>query len=548
VSGASTRGAGGIAGQILGTVFFLFFGGLGLLFTVWLGRQLYRDAQTYRWPPVPCVILESGITDQGGNSPYAVHVHYQYHWNDSSYSSQQLATQKKSFSDYSKAQRLADQFRPDTKGTCYVNSRNPTDAILQRTPLWSAFLILLPLTFLAIGVGAIYFIWRKSPPSRLSGSSVTRGQTVRGHKFALLFFLVFLLVGLVVSYFLVVAPAIKSIQARQWNAVPCTIVSSRVQSHSSDDGTTYSVDILYSYEIDGREYKANRYHFLGGSSSGYKGKRQIVNQHPPGAKKICYVNPRDPTDAVLHRGFSKNMWFGLIPLIFVAVGLGGVLGTVRQAKNHLTTTTPLRPADGVLLKPKASPVAKFVGGLLVSIFWNGITWVGVYFVIQDKSWFVLLFLSLFVLIGLALIWATVHSFFGLFSPRARLRASHTPVALGESVELSWEFNGSIDKLRDLHLILEGREERDEGSGKNRRTKTDAFYTADIAHLTNPNDLKRGTVLCTIPTDHLPTDTEGSERVIWFIRLKAVVELGADLNDEYPLPVVAAGPSNVGLSS
>jgi hypothetical protein len=548
VSAAATRRAGGLGGQILGTVFFLFFGGLGFLFTVWVARQFYRDAQTYRWPPVPCVILESGITDQGGNSPYAVHVHYQYQWNDSTYSSQQLATQKKSFSDYSKALRLVDKFRTDSPSICYVSPGNPTDAILQRTPLWSGFVILLPLTFLAIGVGAIYFIWRKSPRSSVPGSNVTRAQTVHGHKLALLFFSIFLVAGLVVSYFLMVAPTLKTIQARKWNAVPCTIISSRVQSHSSDDGTTYSVDILYAYEVDGREHKANRYHFLGGSSSGRRGKQKIVNQHPPGAKKICYVNPRDPTDAVLHRGFSTGMWFGLIPLVFVAVGLGGIIGTLRSKSKPAMSTGISRPPDGVLLKPKASPVAKFVGGLLAALFWNGITWVGVFFVIQDKAWFVLLFLSLFVLIGLALSWVTIHSFFGLFSPRARLRASHTPVALGESVELSWDFAGRIDKLRDLHLILEGRDERDEGSGKNRRTKTDVFYAADIAHFTNPNELKSGTVLCTIPGEHLPTDTEGSERVIWLIRLKAVVELGADLNDEYPLPVVASSPSGVSSSS
>jgi hypothetical protein len=540
VSAAATRRASGIGGKILGTIFFLFFGGLGLLFTVWLASQVYRDGQTYRWPPVPCVILESGVTDKGGSSPYVVQVHYQYEWSGSSHSSQQFATQTKAFSDYSKAQRLIDKFPADTKSFCYVDQHNPSDAVLQRTPLWYAPFLLLPLTFFAIGVGAIYVIWRKSPAPTASPSTVARAKA-HGHKFAFCFFGLFLVVGLVVSYFLMVAPTLKTIQARKWNALPCTIISSRVQSHSSDDGTTYSVDILYSYEVDGREYKANRYHFLAGSSSGRRAKQRIVDQHPPGSKKICYVNPRDPTDAVLHRGFSAAMWFGLIPLVFVAVGLGGIIGTHRGAKKPTGFAAVSRPAGGVLLKPKASPVAKFVGGLLASLFWNGITWVGVFFVIKDKAWWVLLFLSLFVLVGLVFIWATIHSFFGLFSPRARLRASHAPVALGESVELSWDFTGRIDKLRDLYLILEGRDERDEGSGKNRRTKTDVFYTADIAHLTNPNDLKSGTVLCTVPTDHLPTDTEGSERVIWFVRLKATVEFGADLNDEYPLTVVAAVP-------
>jgi hypothetical protein len=537
----SSRRAGNVAGRILGSFFFLVFGGMGLLFTVMVLRQAYRDAQTYRWPAVPCVILESGITDKGGNSPYAVDVHYQYEWSAATRSSRQLATQTKSFSDYSKAQRLVDKFRADTKAICYVNPRNPADAVLDRNSLWSAFVVLIPLTFFMVGAGALYLIWRKATPAVDTAATTIPAKVTHSHKFSFCFFLVFLLVGLVVFCFLVVGPVIKTVQGRQWNAVPCTVISSRVQSHSSDDGTTYSADILYAYEIEGREYRANRYQFLGGSSSGRRGKQRIVDQHPPGAKKICYVNPRDPTDAVLYRGFSTMMWFGLIPLVFVAVGAGGIIGASRRTKEQITTTTVSRPPGGILLKPKASPVAKFVGGLLVSIFWNGITWTGIYLVIQDKSWFVLLFLSLFALIGLAIIWFTVHSFFGLFSPRALLRLSHTPLALGESVELSWEFSGRIDKLRDLHLTLEGRDERDEGSGKNRRTHTNTFHTADIGRFTNINDLKSGAVLCTIPADQLPTDTEGGERVIWLIRLKAAVEFGADLNDEYPLTVVASAP-------
>ena len=158
---------------------------------------------------------------------------------------------------------------------------------------------------------------------------------------------------------------------------------------------------------------------------------------------------------------------------------------------------------------------------------------------DGPKWFLTIFLIPFVLVGLFLIYYTIHSFFGLFSPRARLRAGHTPVALGESVEITWQFEGRLDKLRELKLLLEGREERDEGSGKNRRTRRDVFYKADIAHFTNVNDVKTGSVLCTIPADHSPSDADGEHRVVWVIRLKAEVEMGADLDDEYPIEVVSA---------
>lgn len=364
---------------------------------------------------------------------------------------------------------------------------------------------------------------------------------MRGRKASAFFFLIFLLIGLVALYVIFVRPAIKTLQARDWNAVPCTILSSRVSTHSGgDDGNTYSVDIAYSYKVAGREYRANRYHFVGGSSSGREGKQKIVDAHPPGVEKICYVNPADPTDAVLHRNFSPEMFFGLIPLIFVVVGAGGIIATIRPR----IPTHPSSSSSPIDLKPQASPVAKFIAGILVSIFWNGIVSVFVFRVIemwrtgQGMKWFLSLFLVPFLFVGLAMIAFTVHSFFGLFSPRVRLRIGHLPVALGESVELSLEFSGRVDKLRDIRLQLEGREEQDARSGKNRRTNRNVFYTADIAHFTNVNDVKTGNVLCTIPTDHPPTDWHVSHRTIWVIRLKAEVELGADLNDEYPIAVTA----------
>jgi hypothetical protein len=321
-----------------------------------------------------------------------------------------------------------------------------------------------------------------------------------------------------------------------------------VKSHSSDDGTTYSVEILYAYEVNGREFRANRYHFMGGSSSGYDGKARIVAHYPPGAQSICYVNPEDANDAVLLRGFTPVMWVGLVPVVFLAIGIAGMcgkIGPVAAARKIDFVGKSARPGEAVVLQPSASPLAKFLGGLIFSLFWNGIVSVFVVHVIQmwrsgrgGEKWFLTLFLIPFVVIGIGMVFFTIHSFWGLFSPRVRLRLSQGVVGLGESVELSWEFAGRIDKVRDLRLQLVARQESDEGSGKNRRTRKDIFYTADLAHFTSANDVRAGSVLCTIPSDHAPSDSEGSQRVVWTIKLKAAIEFGADLNDEYPIHVVS----------
>jgi hypothetical protein len=543
-----------VVGRIFLSLFFLVFFGMGLLFTAFIVRQTYIDARTYGWPKAECVILESRVHDNGGNSPYEFQVHYQYEWKGNAHSSHRFKTQSRSFSDYSTAQRLVEKFQNDTKAVCYVDPRNPGQAILERSSLWLGLLIFLPLIFVAVGGGGIYAVWKPASAPGGPAPISLKPKALRTRKPAVAVSSLFILVGLLVFYAIFIRPMVKIMDARHWLAVPCTVVSSRVQSHSSDDGTTYSVDILYKYEIDGREYKANRYHFLGGSSSGYRGKARIVREHPPGSKMTCYVNPKDPTDAVLQRGFSGTMWFGLLPLLFVLAGGAALAGALRSGK-PTNKRAPDATASPAVLKARYSPGMKFIARLFITIFWNGIVsvfiWVDIEMWMGRESgpkWFLTIFLIPFVLVGIGFICMTIHAFWGLFSPRAQLRIESDTVALGDSVEVHWQFSGRVEKIREFRLLLEGREERDEGTGKNCRTNTDVFYTSDIIHLTKPESVQSGSALCTVPADKMSSDSEGDRRVVWVIRLKASIDRGTDLNDEYPLIVTPSTTAPTGLAA
>jgi hypothetical protein len=92
------------------------------------------------------------------------------------------------------------------------------------------------------------------------------------------------------------------------------------------------VDILFAYQAQGREFRSNRYNFLGGSSSGRRGKAAIVQRFRAGTKGVCFVNPQDPFEAVLDRGFTGGMWFGLIPGVFFVIGLAGIVSAVRRRR------------------------------------------------------------------------------------------------------------------------------------------------------------------------------------------------------------------------
>ena len=91
-------------------------------------------------------------------------------------------------------------------------------------------------------------------------------------------------------------------------------------------------------------------------------------RYPPGARVPCWVDPAHPEEAVLDRDLSAMWLFGLFPLVFIAVGGGGMVWAIRagrrgRAAAALPVDSPSAvPVSGTLeLKPAAAPWAKFAG-------------------------------------------------------------------------------------------------------------------------------------------------------------------------------------------
>ena len=244
-------------------------------------------------------------------------------------------------------------------------------------------------------------------------------------------------------------PAWRSLQARSWLETPCAILHSAVRSHAGDESTTYSVDVLYSYRIGGCEYKSSRYTFFTGSSGGSAAKEAAVARYPAGGGAVCYVNPADPTDAVLVRSLAGDAWFGLFPLIFVAVGAGGIAFTLvgyrRQAAGAKAgagaVPSPREATSGpVTLDPKTGPIGKLLGISFAALFWNGIVGVFVWRLIAgyqqgQADGCLTAFLIPFVLIGLLLLASVPYQFLALFNPRPLLTLATGAPRLGEPTTL-----------------------------------------------------------------------------------------------------------------
>ena len=393
-----------------------------------------------------------------------------------------------------------------------------------------------------------------------------RRRTIGGHGCLVVFFSIFLIVGVVLTVVLGILPVWRVFQARNWQAVPCTIVSSQVKTHNDSDGDTYSIQIVYDYQFNGQRHQADRYHFFTGSSSGHAGKQAVVDQYPPGKQTTCYVNPADPQQAVLDPHLTIDFLWALLPLPFVLVGGGGVIFTVRnwrKAKSPrddpAVTSDPFRstPVDRhevdrdvsppatvgtVTLTPTTSPLTKFVVALVFTTIWNGIVSVFVFQVIADwrqghLSWFLALFLTPFVGVGLLLIGYSFHAALAIFNPRPELTISSGSIALGQTVDVSWRFSGQTSSIQRLRIFLEGQEHARYRRGTSTYTDKASFAELPIIDSMHFVDIGNGRVSLSIPADTMHSWDGDNNQIVWSLRVTGEIAWWPDVDETFPIEIL-----------
>ncbi|MFG0334641.1 MAG: DUF3592 domain-containing protein [Maioricimonas sp. JB049] len=409
--------------------------------------------------------------------------------------------------------------------------------------------------------------------SRTSLSHKAHSDRRKGGCFLVVFFSIFLIAGLGLSYGLLFRPMWKLAVSQNWPQAPCTILKSEVEENRSSDGSTYRIDISFRYRFNNKEYTSDSYDFFLSevASSGRNSKREIVRQFPPGRETVCYVNPHGPNEAVLNRDFHWEMLFGLMPLIFVAIGLGGVLygsgvigkktgtSTAGSAGSPRLRASAAPPTSGgwvyrsgddgsddlagpVTLKPEFSRLTRLLAAFFFAAFWNGITSLFLYQVVgewrQGKTpWFLTLFLTPFVLIGIGLICWIAYAFLSLFLPRPILTLQRPRVPLGGSTLLGWQFAGYPGGIHQLKITLKGEEEATYRRGTDTQTDEHTFYEEVLLDTHDPLEMYEGELEFSIPTDTMHSFEADHNKIVWTIEVSGEIPFSPDLNETFPFTVV-----------
>lgn len=369
---------------------------------------------------------------------------------------------------------------------------------------------------------------------------------------------VFALAGAAMCYFMLLGPLLNVYRARSWVETPCTITSSRVERHDGDDGDTFSIEIAYDYTFRRQPYGGDRYHFMIGSSSGYKGKKAVVDAHPVGLQTVCYVDPLNPSEAVIERGLTLDMLWGLFCVPFLAFGFGIPWGVRRSERKKRQTALAAgsglsgadelgvvhfdeNPDGSVTLKSESSPFGQFIASILVALFWNGIVSFLVREVVEgflkgNPQWFMTIFSIPFVLVGLGLIVWVVYAFAALFNPRPTLTLSRGRIPLGEVANVTWRFRGSAHSIRHLTLKLVGIEKATYRRGTDTHTDDETFHEQVLFESDQSYEMASGEVDVEIPGDSMHTFKADNNEIVWTLEMAGDIPLRPDVSAKFPIVV------------
>jgi hypothetical protein len=414
--------------------------------------------------------------------------------------------------------------------------------------------------------------WRDKMPRIKSISSNASGRAGGCAIAATTAFLgLFVVVGCIVGFFMSARPLYHAFAARGWTPTECEVVSSRVVR--SDD--TARPDIVYRYTIGGREYIANRYNFLPGTNndSNVSG---VVTMHSPGKKFECYVDPADPSSAVINR--TPTPWYFMgVPFFVMFAGIPAAIATVmfrsrrraftasqalsggvgagtsasgnagassRFAPHATSATNALSAADDgpIVLKPSASPLGKLIAITLICLFWNGI--VGIFTFIEYRmfmqgdafGWGMAIFLLLFQAVGVVLLAAVPYQALALANPRPIITLNRGTVPLGGSASFTYELSGAAHRVTQLRITLRGSEVARYRRGTDTKTDTHVFFDETIADAAHAMNIARGSGVIRIPVDTMHSFDSPNNKVVWTLHVAGDIPRWPNIDETFDITV------------
>jgi hypothetical protein len=253
----------------------------------------------------------------------------------------------------------------------------------------------------------------------------------------------------------------------------------------------------------------------------------------------------------------------LIPLVFVVIGFGGIIGTIKKAlrgdarglpdwmpesasekesKPGYSASNSGAGGKPAILEPKHSAMSKLIGMLIFALIWNGV----VFFIIRSlvnsfkrgsTDIGLMIFALIFGAIGLALIGGVFYFVLALFNPRPRIFINKDKLTLGDRLDLKWQITGNTSKISTLTLSFEGREEATYRRGTNTYTDKNVFRTEKIVETHSQAEMQTGTAFLDMPVDTMHSFAAENNKIIWSLIIHGDIKNWPDVKEEFEIVVL-----------
>lgn len=370
---------------------------------------------------------------------------------------------------------------------------------------------------------------------------------------------IFFLVGLGFLLLAVVPTVVDSLRMRQWEPVAAQLVDARLQASRNSEGTiTHRVHATYRYVIDGQTHVGQRVAVSNTADNvgdfWYQLGWRLESAHRQGKPVTAWVNPANPTDAVLDRSLRWPLlgFWALFIAIFGGVGTG-LLAWARhswrsaaqpehpQATTHPWMQYPEWTGPAIASNLRAERWVFTVMGVVFLGFGGVVSAIALPDAVNGRPivWVVLLF----PLFGLVMCWHALkrwrqHHRFG----SAVLVLSPHPAPLGGQVSMHLDLPLQVGPQARVVMALSCLERSTSGSGDDRSTSEHLQWEDEgVARLVPTAAGTRVQWQTALPGHLPPSSPPGEDGTVWRVSVD-----GQGLEDgfsaTYDIPVFATGAS------
>ena len=356
-----------------------------------------------------------------------------------------------------------------------------------------------------------------------------------------------------------------AMEMRHWTPVQATVTQAGYETHSGDDSDTYEAYAHYTYAIRGQLYYGDRVSLAGGADNIGDYQQDLGNRLRDALHRqvpvTAYVNPADPTDAVIDREIRWGLvgFKAIFLFVFGGVGLGMMVWSILAPKEK--DKSDPRYADAPWLANDAwqSPVIRsgsksamwFAWGF--ALFWNLVS-SPLPFVIRrelvENGNTLALVGLLFPLVGAGLLyWAVTRTLeWRRFGP-APVTLDPFPGSIGGHVGGTIDVRLPHDPGHRFSLTLTSLKSYESGSGDNRSRKESAqWQDTQVAHASAGPNGTRLSFRFDVPDGLRASDAtqDNDTYYLWRLSLRAALA-GTDIDRDYEIPVYATGVESKALA-